>query len=64
MRLGGVSQKMVARVRRRADGIVEGDEEKEGEAEGKKFGRQGPVLKELNPAYHCNNLHQTGHVTH
>jgi len=51
MRLGGVSQKMVARVPRRADGIVEGDEKKEEEGEGKKFGGRGPVLKGLDPAY-------------
>ena len=65
MRLGGVSQKMVPLVRERADGIVEGDEKKEGrEGEGKKFGRLGPVLKELNRAYHSTNRYHTEHVTH
>ena len=37
VRLGGVSQKMVARVWRRADAIVEGGEGEEGEGEGKNF---------------------------
>ena len=49
MRLGGISQKMVALALRRVDDIVEGDEKKEGEGEGNNWTQP-------------TNLYQTGPI--
>ena len=52
MRLGGVSQKMVALARRKADDIVEGDEKKEWEGEGKNWAQPTNLYqKKLVPGY-------------
>ena len=61
---GWVSQKMVALARRKADDIVEGDEKKEWEGDGKNW-VQPPTFIRKNWSQNTN-LCQTGHmyVTH
>ena len=64
MRPGVVSQKMVALARRKVDGIIEGDEKKEGEGEGNNWAQPTNLYqKELVPDYQplsnraCDMIH-------
>lgn len=53
MRLGGVSQKIVALARRKADGIVEGDGKKEGRAKERTGPNLPAFIKPLDPTHRC-----------